>query len=259
MNVQNKLTLLAASLVVSAPALALQPLVTDDTGTQGMGGNQLEFAWGHDSDKATGGGTTRTDSFPVVYTRGLTDTVDVSVGLPWVRSNASGANKAGTGNASLGFKWRFFEQEGGWSMALKPEVGFPVSSGKETNGVGDHATTYDLSLLLQHETAFGDVLINAGYGYFNDKNAPGTDADTLHFSVAPVWKLTEQTLLALDVGVDHENPKAGASDTSHYVLVGLMHSPNDDLDLAVGLQKTFSVAGSDNVWMGTVGLTWRFK
>ena len=254
-----KPSILAACLAFSVPAQAFQPLVTDDTGTQGTAGNQLEIAWVHDSDKATGGGTTRTDSVPLVYTRGLTDSVDLSIGLPWVRSNASGQYESGSGNPSLGLKWRFFEQEGGWSMALKTEVGFAVSSGKQVNGVGDHATTYDLSLILQHGTSFGDVLINAGYGQFNDNNVAGTDASTFHFSVAPVWRLTDKTLLALDVGLDHENPEVGAGDTSHYVLLGLVHSPNEDFDLAVGLQKTFSVPGSDSVWMATAGVTWRFR
>jgi|GEM_PF-2455259 len=35
-------------------AAAFQPLITDDAGTQGAGGNQLEAAYNRTSDKLTG-------------------------------------------------------------------------------------------------------------------------------------------------------------------------------------------------------------
>ena len=39
---------------VSLSAFAFQPLITDDTGTQGEGGNQLEFSFNQDREKAAG-------------------------------------------------------------------------------------------------------------------------------------------------------------------------------------------------------------
>jgi len=249
-------TLLAA-LFASSHAWAYQPLVTDDTGTQGAGGNQIEFAWVHEHEQ-TDGTSTRTNSVPLVYTRGLTDALDVAVGLPWARSNASGGNESGSGNPSLALKWRFHEKENGWSLAFKPEIVFPVSAAKEAKGHGDHGTAYNATVIFTRETAFGEFHINAGAGRY-DAISAGEDATTYHLSVAPAWRLNESTLLALDIGLDHENPDAGGSDTSHYALLGLVYAPNENLDLAAGLQKTFSVSGSDNVWMGTVGVTWRFK
>lgn len=247
----------AACIHAASPgAFAYQPLVTDDTGTQGMGGNQLEFAWVHEHEE-TGGTTTRTNAVPLVYTRGLTDALDLAVGLPWLRSNASGNGESGTGNPSLAMKWRFHEVENGWSIALKPEIVLPVSAAKESKGHGDHGTAYNATLIFSRETSFGEFHINAGAGHYDAKTA-GNDADSLHLSFAPVWRLSESTLLALDMGLDHENTDTGGSDTNHYVLLGLIHSPNENLDLAAGLQKTFSVDGSSNVWMGTVGITWRF-
>lgn len=246
----------AACIHTASPAaFAYQPLVTDDTGTQGMGGNQLEFAWVHEHEET--GATTRTNSVPLVYTRGLSDALDLAVGLPWLRSNASGNGQSGTGNPTLALKWRFHEVENGWSIALKPEIAFPVSAANEAKGHGDHGTAYNATLIFSRETPFGEFHVNAGAGHYDAKVA-GNDADSCHLSVAPAWRLAESTLLALDIGLDHENPEVGGSDTSHYVLLGLVHSPNENLDLAAGLQKTFSVNGSDNVWMGTVGVTWRF-
>lgn len=239
-------------LLLTANAWAYQPLVTDDTGTQGAGGNQLEFAWMHASEK-TAGISTRTDSLPMVYTRGLSETLDVAFGLPWVSSNASGHTESGTGGLSIAAKWRFYEEEKGWSLALKPQVDFAVSANKEANGLGNHGTTYGATLIATTETGFGEFHINAGLSHFNGKGG-NTDENSRFISVAPVFKVTDNTKVALDLGLDRT-----AGDTSYFILLGLVHSPRDTLDLAAGLQKTFSVAGSDNVWTGIVGVTWRFK
>lgn len=250
-------TLLAASPL----ALAYQPLVTDDTGTQGAGGNQLEFAWVHDHSKdVPTGDTTRADSYPIVYTRGLTDALDVAIGVQWLNTKTTGnASESGTGSPSLALKWRFYEQEGGWSLAIKPQIDFPVSASKETRGLGDHGTAYNLSAIASRETSFGEFHVNAGVGRYNDRNSPSDDTTSYHFSMAPAWKLNDTTLLALDIGIDREKTDLSGNDTSHYILLGLVHSPSDTLDFAFGLQKTFGVTDQSNVWMATLGVTWRFK
>ena len=59
----------------SGPAPAVQPLVTDDTGTQSSGGNQLEFAL-NEVRASVNGGIERLRTLPIVYTRGLTETLE---------------------------------------------------------------------------------------------------------------------------------------------------------------------------------------
>ena len=45
--------------------------------------------------------------------------------------------QSGGGNPSFGAKWRFYENEAsGSSLAVKPEVVFPVSAGRENSGLG---------------------------------------------------------------------------------------------------------------------------
>lgn len=92
----------------SHPALAFQPLIADDTGTQGSGGNQLEFSFNEDRAKVAGS-TDRTRTLPVVYTRGPTDTLDVFAGLSHARIDWStpGDDASGAGNPAFGAKWRF--------------------------------------------------------------------------------------------------------------------------------------------------------
>src|SRR5512134_3402934 len=55
---------------------AFQPLITDDTGTQGAGGNQVELALNRQEVKGAGD-TTITRTLPLVFTRGITDALDL--------------------------------------------------------------------------------------------------------------------------------------------------------------------------------------
>lgn len=248
----SSLATLLGGLFMSTTCLAYQPLVTDDTGTQGAGGNQLEITWEHAQEKA-GGLTAKANAMPLTYTHGFTDALDVAIGLPWVSTDASGSDQSGSGNPGLAVKWRFHEETEGWSAALKPEIAFPISQAKEAEGLGDHATSYALSLLLSRDTRFGELHVNLGAGH---TSASGADSDSYHLSVAPVWKLSETTLLALDVGLDHDS---AAADSSHYALLGLVYTPNDSLDFAFGAQKVFSLPGIDNAWSFSAGLTWHLK
>lgn len=100
--------------LLPAVASAFQPLVTDDTGTQGTGGNQLEAAYDRTVDKAPG---TRdvTHEVPLVFTRGITDALDFYAGLGYQRiaPTAPATVERGWGNPAFGAKWRFDEEEAG--------------------------------------------------------------------------------------------------------------------------------------------------
>lgn len=78
------------SLFCSIPAHAYFPFITDDTGTQGEGGNQLELNYVFIKERGVGiaengtyysGDFGTSNSFPMTYTRGLTDNLDVFVGI----------------------------------------------------------------------------------------------------------------------------------------------------------------------------------
>ena len=70
------------------PATAFQPLITDDTGTQGSAGNQLEFSFNQEHAKTTDE-TVRSYSLPVGYTRGITDSIDLFAGYTQTRIRSS--------------------------------------------------------------------------------------------------------------------------------------------------------------------------
>lgn len=248
-------------LVATAQAtFAFQPLITDDTGTQGAGGNQLEFSVNEDREQSAGE-TTRTTTLPFTYTRGLTDAIDIFIGVNHtnIRPPAPGPDVSGSGNTSLGAKWRFYEnEESKISFGIKPEIALPVSASKETDGLGTGRTSYGLTLILTKEVSFGAVHANLFVGRDRFRNS-ASDASITRASIAPVWDIAEKWKLALDIGT--ETARASGNDTkSNFAEIGAIYSPSKDLDFSLGLIRTNDDAPiNTGTTSATLGITWRFK
>jgi hypothetical protein len=248
--------------VMPATALAFQPLITDDTGTQGEGGNQIEAAYNRSSDK-TPGGRTITHEVPLVYTRGITDALDMYVGGTRMKiaPDAPAATESGWSNPVIGAKWRFYDDEASkLSFALKPEVSMGVSDSKEARGLGTGKTSYGLGLLMTQETGFGAFLANLQVdraNYADDTLNAGERRTQYRLSVAPVWDVAEGWKLALDTGA-MTNPDRAAKDWMGYVELGAIYSPSKDLDFALGVIRN-NRDGDAQTTQITMGVTWRFK
>lgn len=249
-------------LLFANAAHGFQPLITDDTGTQGESGNQLEFSLNHDRT-TTAGETTRTQALPFVFTRGLTDTLDLFIGASHVRirSGGDGASTSGGGNPGLGLKWRFYENEASkTSFAVKPTVTLPVSRSGEEAGRGTGKISYGLTLILTQEFSFGAIHANLGSDRNRYRNTVANpNASVIRASLAPVWDIAEQWKLALDLGALRER-SGGVGTTSRYAEIGVVHSPSKDLDFALGIiRQTDNAAPKSASTLATVGVTWRFK
>lgn len=250
-------------LALASSAFAFQPLLTDDTGTQGSGGNQIEAAYNRDRAR-NAGETTTLRTLSAVYTRGLADTLDVFIQANHARIGSTDptvSSASGSGNASIGAKWRFFENEASkTSLAVKPEIRLPVSSGKEDDGLGVGRTSYGLTAILSQEVGFGAVHANlfAGRDRFRDSTVNPNNS-TLRFSLAPVWDVAEGWKLALDLGTQSDRA-GGVKTRSQIAEVGAIYSPNKDLDFALGLiRRSDNADPKTTTNSATAGLTWRFK
>lgn len=94
----------AVALCAAAPgAWALQPLITDDSGTQGAGGQQVELSWSHERMRA-GPARDSAQSGAPTYTFGATDTLDLFASLGHTRLRGDSGTARGWGNAVLGAK-----------------------------------------------------------------------------------------------------------------------------------------------------------
>ncbi len=261
MNLHLKpLTLLCLALL-PATVSAFQPLITDDTGTQGAGGNQLEAAYNRTSHKLAGS-RTLTHEVPLVYTRGITGAFDLYAGATQQRivPDAPGITERGWSNPLLGAKWRFHEDETSkLSFALKPEIRAAVTSSREARGLGAGRTSYGLGLLMTQETGFGLWLANLAVDRTNYADAALNAAErrsAYRLSVAPVWDISEGWKVALDAGVMTQ-PERTAKRSMGYAELGAVYSPGKDLDIAFGLIRHVS-DGAAHTLQATMGITWRF-
>ncbi|MFA7268761.1 MAG: hypothetical protein WC073_05415, partial [Sterolibacterium sp.] len=103
---------------------AFQPLITDDTGTQGIGGNQLELAYNRDKAEQAGV-SVATNVLPFTYTRGLSETLDVFVGVDHTRitSNLPGVDASSSGNPVVGYAEDHNQfSDSGYHMALQINI-----------------------------------------------------------------------------------------------------------------------------------------
>lgn len=244
---------------IAAPAWAMQPLVTDDSGTQGQGGQQLELGYQFDRARAQGA-ISRTHTLPLTYTYGATDTLDVFVQPSYLR-HESGPH--GLGNTVVGAKWRFYgDADSGTSLALKPELALPVSARREAQGLGTGRASGALTLILSQQVPFGFVHVNAAVE--RDRFRPALDQPgETHWrlSAAPVWNVSKQWKLALDVGLESAR-LGGQTQRSRFAQAGAIYSPSEALDLALGLtrQRTREPGegGRTQTTSTTAGATWHF-
>jgi len=253
---------LACVVLLPAAASAFQPLVTDDTGTQGAGGNQVEAVYNRTTDKAPGVKTT-THEVPVGFTRGITDALDIFIGLgrQKIIPDAPATVERGAVNPVLGAKWRFHENEANkLSFAFKPQIQFPVSKESEARGLGTARASFGVGLVLTQETGFGAVHANLLVDRVNyaDDALNAAERRTLYqLSVAPVWDVIEGWRLALDAGL-MTNPDSASKARMGYLELGAIYAPGKDLDLAFGIVRN-AMDGGTRTTQATVGLTWRFR
>ncbi len=243
---------LAGLFAMPLSAFAFHPLVTDDTGTQGTGGNQLEIFYDYAKAKESGASETGR-AVPLTYTRGVTDAVDAFIGVDRLTDPVSGWS-----NVVIGAKWRFLENEASkTSLAIKPEIALPVSESDEAKGLGNGETSWGLTLIFTQETSFGEWYLNAAVERANLAVDDGSSRlTTYRVSAAPVWKLDGGWTVALDVGLT-TNPDRSQDYLMGFAGVGAAYSPNDNLDLSFGLFRDFMDGPVENTLV-TLGLTWRF-
>jgi hypothetical protein len=247
---RHRLSHLAFSVLagLSFQAYAFHPLVTDDTGTQGTGGNQLEVGMDYVDENP---GHAR--ALGITYTRGLTDTLDAFVGAAYQTSSPRG-----WGNVGVGLKWRFFEDEASkFSLALKPEILLPVSRADEAAGLGNGELSYGLTLIGSLETGFGELHFNLEAARSNFDDSTITDRkDFWRASVAPVWAVAEGWKLALDLGL-MTNPDTTQDTTMGYVELGVVYSPSEQVDLSFGVIRDL-MDGPASTTTATAQVTWHF-
>lgn len=238
--------LAALLLAISAgSALATHPFVSDDTATQGQGGQQIEL--NTDRERREGA---HPHVATATYSYGLGDTLDVFLNVPVGITSPSGM-----GNVSLGAKWRFLEDESA-SLALKPE--FLWRSPSEAKGLGAGRASMALALLGTYEAApwtFVGTLAFALNRYEDPAIAAANRSVLWRLSAGFSYRAAPELALLGDIGVARDSDSASRIHPA-FALTGLIYSPMKNLDLDIGLKFGLNRAEADRQF--GAGLTFRF-
>jgi hypothetical protein len=246
---------LALGALRPAPVLAAHPLITEDTGTQGRGGWQLELTaeHGYDREQAV---HTRTRAYNAVLSWGFADTVDVIVTVPWQREHVEALGKTQThrGNADVGLdlKWRFYEQ-GLLSFAVKPGMTYP--SGDADTGFGTGRKTY--SLFFVTTVAPDPWAFHLHLGHTRNNNTLGERESIWHASLAASYQINQALRLVADVGGQTNRDPASRVEP-RFAIAGFIASVNKDLDLDLDLGYKQGLTGPETDRTLLAGLAWRF-
>jgi len=253
-------------LMFLSPAHAFFPFVTDDTGTQGTGGNQIEISYefnkNHNTIVNEDGNFVEnlqdtSNAFPMTYTRGVSDNIDLFVGV----SRQTGP-VTGWQSSQIGLKWAFAgDQSQGWSAAIKPSLTLPVSSAMQDKGLGSAKTNAAVTLISSYLANTYEWHFNAGYATNWQKLTPDTETERQNIwsvSVAPLLVLDPHWKVGLDVGLQ-TNP-AYNSRFGAFGEVGLVFAPLENLQLGLGVIYAQDVNAGTPAYSYTLttGLAYQF-
>jgi hypothetical protein len=234
---------LAAAFFVSG-AYGAHPLNTEDTGTQGKGGWQLELNGERNRDRVDGE-TVKGAQAAAVLSYGAADNVDLQFGVPWQDNGTA----RGGGDLVGAVKWRFWEQ-GPLSGGLRAAVTAPT--GDEERGLGNGRPTWAALLIGQYEGERWIFLAHAGYR--RNLNNAGERDSIGELSAAVLYKASAQLKLLVD-GNRTTNPDRASDQALRYAVVGAIYSPSKDLDLDLGVRWGNEPA-IDRALMAGVTLRW---
>lgn len=261
----------AFCLLPSALGWAAHPFVTDDTGTQGVGNWQLELMAQRDRHSALGDAgagpvqqRSRLTLFNPVLTYGISETVDVALGLNYLNNRTSEngivvEDASGKGDSTLEVKWRFYDNDG-VSLALKP--GLSLSTGNEDKGLGTGRASWSVNLIGMIEPKPWAFFGNVAYGHPRYKLAQDAadNRDRLwRVSAGATLAVGGNVRLAGEAGVrtnEARNDPFLPGRHARFAMLGAIYSPTDKIDLDIGVRKGLNHAETDTVLLMGATLRW---
>lgn len=231
------ITSFLSSVVLTSLTLALaprpvhgaHPLITEDTGTQGKGGWQLEVNGERTRDRSDGA-VTHGNQAAATLSHGAADRVDVQLTLPYLRQTTDGARVSGKLDLAIDVKWRFYEN-GPLSLGLKP--GFTIPSGNDNEGLGAGRSTWGSLAILSYDRE--GWALHSHIGYRRNRNSTGHRESLKHISVAFWFKPSARLKLVSDHSLD-TNPDGASATVLRQTVLGIIYSVAPNLDLDAGVR-----------------------
>ncbi len=238
---------------LSAVSFAAHPLITDDTGTQGKSKFQIELN-SEFSHEAEDDATEDAFEFSSVFSYGLSDTIDIVVGMPYqhisLKENGQKDTEGGISDISLELKWRFYEKES-LSLALKPGITLPT--GDDEKGLGAGKPTYSTFFIASKE--FEPWAFHLNLGYIRNENKADERKNLWHASIATQVEAVKDLSIVANIGIERNADKTVNTHPA-FVLGGVIYSISENLDIDLGLKAGINRPETD--YSILAGMAWRF-
>jgi hypothetical protein len=247
-------------------AHAFFPFITDDTGTQGSGTNQVELIYEHSrehngvfdlDDRVIGTESSVSNVVPASWAYGVSDNLDVFAGVARQLNQPRGWL-----NTEVGLKWVFWgDQTRGWSAAIKPALLIPVSSAMQARGLGNARTNAAVALVGSYMAPSHELHLNVAYTGNRSSEPMSEESERRNLwrvSVAPIYVINDDWKAGFDLGLQ-TNPTQ-ASRYQAVASIGVQYAATDSLQLGVGLIGTAPINANEKSWgyALTTGLTYQF-
>lgn len=240
MNTKRAGRCLAAALAaLGMHAHAAQPLITDDTRTQGPRGWRLELQV-TDADLASGADS---EYFRGILSYGLGETADLQAGALWYRSGQDGVS-----DTAVALKWRFYER-GALSFALKPALSLPTGDEQDGRGTGEA----NLGLRGIVSWTPGAISAHAHAGYRSNENKLG-QRESLNEYAGAVGYQIERVRFVGEL-TSETNPVHGGS-RIRYSTLGVIWLASRNLDLDAGWRQGHGGAPEEDALMLGATIRW---
>jgi hypothetical protein len=234
-----------AALALTPSAWAAHPLVTEDTGTQGVGNAELEHgaSWSRDGDA-------RAFAFQPQLSFGLLPELDVIVQPSWLSTRNGPDRTNGFGDTALDVKWRFY---GDAPLSLALRTGLLLPTAQQDLGL-PHGKVSAHALLVATVDALPWTL-HGNLGYTRNPASPELRSDLAHASAAAMFAVDDRWTLALDAGID-QNPDPAQSAWLKSLLAGAIYTVRPGFDVDIGYQAGLQRDQPVRQWL--LGVTYRW-
>lgn len=224
-------------LCLVANSYAVHPLITDDTGTQGIGKFELEINCEYLNDN--GDSTTQ---LAATLSSGVRNNIDLIINIPYqflrAEDEKSINREEGLSDILVELKWRFYEYEKyGLSFALKPGITLPT--GDEDKGFGDGKKSYSLFFITTKEKE--PIILHFNLGYIKNGEE---HRDVWHYSLGGEYEVTKPLRIVANIGGE-TNPYRNSNVHPMFLLGGLIYSIKENLDLDFGIKTGLNKAEAD--------------
>jgi hypothetical protein len=247
--------------VLSSPALAGRPLITDDTSTQGKGGALLEVGIDYARDDSDGVSVKRL-SYSVELDYGIADRIDLILATAYqglqIDNLGDKSSPQGVTDTLFELKWRFYEDKKGLSFAIKPGVMLPTGNYSLGMGSGDYrfgSGQVRPRLYLVGTQEVGSFAFHLNLGYMRNFNRYDAQEDIWHASLAGEWRLAKRWRVVGNVGID-TNPEKGTSSDPTFALAGIIYALTEKIEADFGIRYGLGEPGYDTTF--TTGLSLKF-